>query len=266
MRNYYEILDVPYNCSPSAIKAAFRRRAKALHPDLGSHDEQSQERMRELITAYRTLSDPESRKDYDRVHRIASRGFEFDYRRFLVEHRNEPEMAGRLIFYDLFHDRESEALALFEEQRVLPGFDLIQLIGREDGMDGLFLLAEALERRERYLEAWELYVLILREEQIEPYFRHFSQEIVDRLKVLTCFKMPEELDHESVLGCIDELIAFNFSRKDTAFYLKKAAELHAEDGRYELAAACLQEGLALDDKLAGVKKLREKLGTLLSVN
>ncbi len=266
MRTYYEILDVPYDCSQDAIKAAFRRRAKSLHPDLGPEDELAQERMRELITAYRTLSDRESRKSYDRIHRIASRGFEFDYRRFLVEHRDEPEMAARLIFYDLFHNRESEALALFEEQRITAGFDLIRLIGREDGMDGLFLLAEAFERRGRYFEAWELYVLVLREEQREPYFRHFSQEIIDRLKVLTCFKMPGELDDESVLGCIDELIAFNFSRKDTAFYLKKAAELHAEGGRYERAAECLQEGLSLDDKLAGVKKLREKLGTLLSVN
>jgi curved DNA-binding protein CbpA len=59
--NLYEILPVPKDASESAIKAAYRRLAKHLHPDHGGNPEQ----FRLLKLAYDVLSDPAQRRHYD---------------------------------------------------------------------------------------------------------------------------------------------------------------------------------------------------------
>jgi curved DNA-binding protein CbpA len=59
--NLYEILAVPKDASESAIKAAYRRLAKHLHPDHGGNPEQ----FRLLKLAYDVLSDPIQRRQYD---------------------------------------------------------------------------------------------------------------------------------------------------------------------------------------------------------
>lgn len=61
--NYYQILGVPADATTRQIRAAFRRRARELHPDvsgLGS------EPFLKLFEAYTVLSQPERRRQYDR--------------------------------------------------------------------------------------------------------------------------------------------------------------------------------------------------------
>jgi curved DNA-binding protein CbpA len=65
MRNYYEVLGVPQHAGPQEIRQAFRRLARRFHPDAGP--EGSGERFQEVSEAYRTLSDPERRRSYDRA-------------------------------------------------------------------------------------------------------------------------------------------------------------------------------------------------------
>jgi molecular chaperone DnaJ len=64
-RDYYEILGVPRNADEKAIKSAFRRLARELHPDVSDHPE-AQERFREAAEAYEVLSKHETRELYDR--------------------------------------------------------------------------------------------------------------------------------------------------------------------------------------------------------
>lgn len=47
------------------VKAAYRKLARVLHPDVGSGDSSADEFMK-VHSAYTTLSDPEKRADYDR--------------------------------------------------------------------------------------------------------------------------------------------------------------------------------------------------------
>jgi len=61
-RDYYVVLGVPRTESPRAIRAAFRERAKQLHPDHVSGDDSA---FRELLEAYECLADPARRKRYD---------------------------------------------------------------------------------------------------------------------------------------------------------------------------------------------------------
>ena len=62
--DYYAVLGVKPNASASAIKAAFKKLALQYHPDVYK-GEDALERMRILLLAYQTLSDPASRRAYD---------------------------------------------------------------------------------------------------------------------------------------------------------------------------------------------------------
>lgn len=66
--NFYEILGVPRDADPDAIQSAYRRLARRYHPDINS-DPRAEERFKEVSEAYDILSDPESRKRYDRFGR-----------------------------------------------------------------------------------------------------------------------------------------------------------------------------------------------------
>jgi molecular chaperone DnaJ len=63
LRDYYEVLGVPRNADESAIKSAYRRLARRLHPDVGGGG--SSEAFREVQAAFETLSDLERRRRYD---------------------------------------------------------------------------------------------------------------------------------------------------------------------------------------------------------
>ena len=61
MSTPYRILGVRRDATPEQIKAAYRARAKKLHPDHGG----DKEKFQELLHAYQTLSDPVKRKQYE---------------------------------------------------------------------------------------------------------------------------------------------------------------------------------------------------------
>ena len=64
VRDLYEILGVTRDASSGEIKAAYRRLARELHPDVNG-DPADQERFKEITGAYEILSDPEKRQRYD---------------------------------------------------------------------------------------------------------------------------------------------------------------------------------------------------------
>lgn len=66
MPDYYEILGVDRTASAEDIKRAFRRLAREHHPDVKKHDPQAEEHFKAINEAYRVLSDPERRAQYDR--------------------------------------------------------------------------------------------------------------------------------------------------------------------------------------------------------
>jgi molecular chaperone DnaJ len=65
MSNLYGVLGVSSKADAAAVKAAFRRLAKASHPDLHAGDARAEQRFKEISLAYETLGDPEARTTYD---------------------------------------------------------------------------------------------------------------------------------------------------------------------------------------------------------
>ena len=62
MQDYYKTLGVDRNASPDSIKKAYRQKASLYHPD---KEGGSKTKFQEVEEAYRTLSDPGKRQQYD---------------------------------------------------------------------------------------------------------------------------------------------------------------------------------------------------------
>ncbi|HYO44658.1 MAG TPA: J domain-containing protein [Candidatus Limnocylindrales bacterium] len=64
-RDYYEILGVPRSASQADIKKAFRKLARAHHPDRNPGDKAAEKRFKDVNEANAVLSDSEKRTQYD---------------------------------------------------------------------------------------------------------------------------------------------------------------------------------------------------------
>ncbi len=65
--NYYKILEVDRNASPEVIEKAYKTLAKKYHPDLQESNmkQEAEEKLKLINEAYETLSNPNSRAEYD---------------------------------------------------------------------------------------------------------------------------------------------------------------------------------------------------------
>jgi DnaJ-class molecular chaperone len=66
MRDPYGVLGVPKNASETAIKSAYRKLAKKLHPDANKQDKNAASKFAELNAAYEIIGDEDKRKAFDR--------------------------------------------------------------------------------------------------------------------------------------------------------------------------------------------------------
>jgi hypothetical protein len=62
--DYYAVLGVDMNAPPDVLKKAFKHLALQYHPDVYK-GEDAEEKTREILLAYKTLTDPERRRVYD---------------------------------------------------------------------------------------------------------------------------------------------------------------------------------------------------------
>lgn len=64
--DYYKTLGVERTATAEQIKKAYRKLARKHHPDLNPNDQAAKKRFQEINEANEVLSDPESRKKYDK--------------------------------------------------------------------------------------------------------------------------------------------------------------------------------------------------------
>ncbi|MGD9733474.1 MAG: DnaJ domain-containing protein [Desulfamplus sp.] len=64
-QDYYKILELDKNASPSEIKRAYKNLAIKYHPDRNPDDKNASEKMAVLNEAYAVLSNPDKKREYD---------------------------------------------------------------------------------------------------------------------------------------------------------------------------------------------------------
>ena len=77
-KDFYQVLGVAKDASADDIKKAYRKLARANHPDSNPGDQAKHDRFKEVAEAYDVIGDPDKRTKYDEVRAAyASGGFGF---------------------------------------------------------------------------------------------------------------------------------------------------------------------------------------------
>ena len=220
MNNHYELLGITQDATSAEIKKAFRLKAKQLHPDIaGSSQAQA---MRKLISAYETLASPERRFEYDKIYSRFVKKSGFNYRTWLNE-QDDPESQAKLIFFELLHLEEEQAIAVWRKNGGLD-FRIEKYMDREDWLDCQYILGEELDKRGFSFEAFKLIAEVLAEERRRPYFKLFTVEIENYLKNLVKLRLKSLVDEETWIDCMTTMIEIGFSAQDEKRFRRSIAD------------------------------------------
>jgi molecular chaperone DnaJ len=74
-KDYYKVLGVSDTATAKEITKAYRKLARDSHPDTHPGDDASEDRFKEVSTAYDVLGDDAKRKEYDEVRRLGPSAF-----------------------------------------------------------------------------------------------------------------------------------------------------------------------------------------------
>jgi curved DNA-binding protein CbpA len=220
LKNYYDLLGIGRDAAASEIKKAFREKAKQLHPDIVGVS--NDDAMRRLIGVYEVLSNPERRAEYDRAYQRFEKTSGFNYRKWLKE-QDDPCCQAKLIFFELLHLEEEQAIAVWRKNGGLK-FNMEKFMDREDWLDCQYILAEELDRRNFSFEAFKLMSELIAQERARPYFKLFTEEIENYLKTLVKSRLRYQVDEETWINCMETMINLGFPAKDERRYKRSMAE------------------------------------------
>ncbi|OQX28514.1 MAG: hypothetical protein B0D92_08475 [Spirochaeta sp. LUC14_002_19_P3] len=260
MKDYYRILGIPPSSSETEIRRAYRRLAKDYHPDRGT--EGNSAAFLALSEAYEILISPEARASYDSTYRPREgrrSATEWNYRDFLMERKNDPATLAKLICFDLLHEREDEAVLLYNQALSGGFFSLRAHLDREDFMDYAFLLAEAYLERKAAVKAYRILRGIATLEEQDPYFRHFYADVLERLASIARGPLPGHSGNALRMAFLADLTELAFPAREKAQLYKQLSELLSAAGKHEAAARAVFRAYSLAPKMPGLKDTVEML-------
>ena len=95
-KNYYKILELENSkVTTEQIKNAYRKQAKKYHPDVNVGNRVAEERIKDINEAYRVLSNPASKRKYDRTW-----NYNIGYKQKKLKQKSSGEVAGE--FFGMF--------------------------------------------------------------------------------------------------------------------------------------------------------------------
>lgn len=246
MINCYQVLGVRQDATAAEIKKAYRNKAKLLHPDAAGTNDSKQ--FQELVKAYEILSDQRQRSIFDesfctRNAFTKNTQSSFDYYTWLSA-RTDEESRAKLIFFDLMHNREDEAVEEFKRMCMNhAGFSLKHWFTREDFMDYGYILAEELALRNEFYDALILLEQIIRMEYSYSYFRLFFPEVMEFAASILKRNVVGVINDELALDVFERALDLGFSARDDAFFLHQMAEIYKKMGDYQTASICEEEAV-----------------------
>lgn len=275
MEDYYKVLGVPPTATAAEIKRAYRRKAKKLHPDINfatslnqqnsiNSQSDTSEEFRKLVIAYEVLSNVHQRSMFDTsfsMHNRYEKGsrseHSFNYREWLVK-RNDEESKCKLIFWDLMHNNEDDAVKMFKKMNTeIAGFRLSIWFTREDFMDYGFILAEELVFRAEYYDALLLLEQIILMEYSFAYFKHFFPEVLTLAKDLLQHRIDGYVADELAIDCWERALELRLGKKNDSLLLLKIAAAYDRMGDNDTAKVCVIEAINCDSKVHIPKWLKK---------
>ncbi|MEE1211517.1 MAG: J domain-containing protein [Treponema sp.] len=251
MINCYEILGVRQDATAAEIKKAYRTKAKLLHPDATKSSDS--EDFRRLVKAYEILSDQRQRSIFDDSFFASAENskkskYTFDYYVWLSA-RTDQESRAKLIFFDLMHGREDEAVSEFKRMSMEHAdFNLKHWFTREDFMDYGYILAEELALRSEFYDAALLLEQIIRMEYSYSYFRLFFPEVQEFMLSILHRNINGTVNDELALDVYERALDLGFPVKEDVFFLRQMSEIYLRLGDSMTAGICLEEAERLLSK------------------
>ncbi|OJF76893.1 MAG: molecular chaperone DnaJ [Treponema sp. CETP13] len=274
VENYYKILGVSSTATAAEIKRAYRRKVKEFHPDLSfasninnnnsANTQDSSKDFRKVVIAYEVLSNAHQRSMFDSSFGMQSRyekgsqsEYSFNYREWLLQ-RSDEESKCKLVFWDLMHNYEDEAVKAFKKMNTeIAGFRLSKWFTREDFMDYGFILAEELVFRAEYYDAVLLLEQIILMEYSFSYFKHFFPEVTSLMKDILLHRIGGYVPDELAIDCWERALDFKFGKKVDAQFLLKMGAVYDRMGDTDTARICVQESINFDPKIFIPKLLKK---------
>ena len=243
MEDCYKILGVKPGATIAEIRRAYREKVKKYHPDV-SGDEATAEHFKKIVRAYEILTDQKSRSIFDssfashfRRHKVKS----WDYREWLLS-REDDESRAKLIFFDLMHGREDDAVKEFKRmQTERMKFSLKHWFTRENFMDYGFILSEELHLRGEYFDAFCLLEQIIKMEYSYDYFRLFFPEVLAFAKNILHNHIEGTVNDELALDTFERALELQLGDAEDAFILRKMGIIYKRLGDEKTARICFDE-------------------------
>lgn len=259
MKDYYAILGISQEATKFDIRKAYRKLAKELHPDVAQKETKAGNSFIILKEAYEILINSETRANYDVSRHTEKSGDDFDFREFLKKRSEDQVSMSRLICFDLLHDREAQAVELYDNLTESGIFDFRRYVDREAFMDFSFLLSEEYIKQGCPVKAFRIMFSIALLEEDEPYFRHFYPEVLAHL--FRICRRPIDEDHNDLLRLrfLTDISALDYPDRDRARIYKLISEIYSKQRDLDSAAGYLYKAFRLCPGLEGVKEAVDAL-------
>ncbi|MEK6764930.1 MAG: DnaJ domain-containing protein [Planctomycetota bacterium] len=261
MINYYQVLQVQEGSDRDEIKNSFRKLVKKYHPDKNkTNGISSEDKIKLLITAYKTLTDAEKRIHYDT--QLQSNNIRNFYYKEKVErdsYKYDLKSQAKMVLNDLLNKNGHQAVINYERlKEENKEFDLLAFLNLKDYLDCKFLLAEEYEKQGNYELAFELYEYVYQEENNNPVRRYLIEEIKERIIRLSCKKLAKQQSN-SAITYLTRALNLKLSKNEKAFIYKKIADCYVTSGEWNNALANFNKALSLCPNLKGAQTLKNKL-------
>lgn len=260
--DYYAVLKVAPEATFEQIRASFKRLVLESHPDKNpKRREWSERRVRELIQAFEVLGNAQAREAFDRRRQAVSRknSAKKQEEPFFFR-KKDPGSKALLILHFLLNRRPRNALNVLQEMESLCGDEFLHKnLDREDYLDCLFLLSEFHMARRDYSKAAERLRAFYLHEKEARFPRHYTDEVIRRLKDLYLRKLPRAEEPEAALQGLEEAKGLGLTRAEEFLRLKKMAEMLLSLGRIKEAGRVASHAARLYPLSKEIEKIRASI-------
>ena len=264
MINYYQVLQIQVGSDRAEIRNSFRKLAKKYHPDkTKANGISSEDKIKLLIKAYKTLTDSKKRIQYDtqlQSNNIRIRDFYYRENPKRGSGKYDLRSQAKMVLNDLLNKNGPLAVKNYERlKEENKEFELLAFLNLKDYLDCKFLLAEEYEKQGHYELAFKMYEYVYQEENGNPARKHFLEEIKERIIRLSCKKLIKLMQPDAAITYLSRALNLKLSKNEEAFIYKKIADCYVASGEWDNALERFNKALSLCPNLKGAQTLKSKL-------